>query len=351
MERRYLAPGLTKLATCLPFAPSPALPLSPSPGCPFAPSRGNPHLAAAVIRAIRCCAYRILTCHNRRYCAAMMNEACSQFWLFRRSMRARRTIGCTLFVIVIFVCVIEARCASPMKPQRIENPDGLQKFYESLQRVEQQWPDAFTHIIHYGDSHVAADWLTGKLRRNFHRDFAPEFVAYEAKGVNGARATKPLGWNWEAIAEKFTEQPPALLVIAYGTNEAGDADLDLAEYQNNFAQLLRHFKDAAPEASLLVIAPPDRAVLRQGKWRTIPILPALIAAQRAAALAEGAAFWNQFAAMGGTDAVNHWANSTPKLAQKDRVHLTLAGYERIADSLYAELMNGYASYQQQLQKD
>lgn len=264
-------------------------------------------------------------------------------------MRVGRTIHCALFVIAILV--IEARCDNLMKPQHIENPHSLRKLYESLHRSEQQLPEAFTHIIHYGDSHVAADWLTGKLRRNFHRDFEKEFVAYEAKGINGARATKPLGWNWEAVAESFVDNQPALIVIAYGTNEAGDADLNLDEYKTHFEELLQRYKEAAPEASLLVIAPPDRAIFRQGKWRTIPILQALIETQRAAALSEGAAFWNQFAAMGGAGSVHRWANLTPKLAQKDRVHLTLAGYELIADSLYAELMHEYESYQQQIIKD
>ena len=259
-------------------------------------------------------------------------------------MRVGRTIHCTLFVIAVLAFGIEARC--DQLPQRIENPNGLHKFYESLQRSEQQMPDAFTRMIHYGDSHVAADWLTGKMRRNFYRDFGPEFVAYEAKGVNGARATKPLGWDWEVMAERFADNQPALIVIAYGTNEAGDADLNLDEYKTNFEALLQHFKTAAPEASILVLAPPDRAIKRNDNWRTIPILPALIATQREAALAEGAAFWQQFAAMGGAGSVNRWAQLTPKLAQKDRVHLTLAGYELIADSLYAELLHEYESYQQ-----
>lgn len=261
-------------------------------------------------------------------------------------MRVGRTFRCTLLVIALLMFGIEACGDSPMKSQRIENPTGLQKFYESLHRTGQQLPDAFTRIIHYGDSHVAADWLTGKLRRNFHRDFGAEFVAYEAKGINGARATKPLKWNWDALADSFLDNQPALIVLAYGSNEVGDADLDLDEYKTQFETLLQHCKEAAPDASILVIAPPDRAVHRSGKWRTIPILQALIATQREAAINEGAAFWNQFAAMGGAGSIHRWANLSPKLAQKDRVHLTLAGYELIADALYEELMKEYEIYQQ-----
>lgn len=263
-------------------------------------------------------------------------------------MRVGRTIHCTLLVIAVLSLSIEARCDHLMRQQRIENPQGLQKFYEALHRSAQQAPDAFTRIIHYGDSHVAADWLTGKLRRNFQRDFGAEFVAYEAKGSNGARATKPLGWNWDKIAESFIDNQPALIVVAYGSNEVGDADLDLDEYQTQFETLLQHCKAAAPEASLLVLAPPDRATYRNQRWRTIPILQALIDTQRTAAFNEGAAFWDQFAAMGGAGSVNRWAQLSPKLAQKDRVHLTLAGYQLIADALYAELQFEYEKYEQQL---
>lgn len=245
---------------------------------------------------------------------------------------------------------MEARCDHLMKQQRIENSSGFHKFFASLHRSSQQEPDAFTRIIHYGDSHVAADWWTGKLRRNFYGDFGKEFVSYEAKGRNGARATDALRWNWNTIAEGFIDKPPALIVVAYGANEAGDADLDLDEYQTQFEQLLQQFKAAAPDASLLVIAPPDRAQLRQGRWRTIPILQALIDTQREAAFNEGAAFWNQFAAMGGAGSSNRWVNRAPKLAQKDRVHLTLTGYELIADALYDELMREYEKYQQQITK-
>ncbi|HEX4947552.1 MAG TPA: GDSL-type esterase/lipase family protein [Blastocatellia bacterium] len=283
--------------------------------------------------------------------AAMTNEACNQLKGSRRPARVGRTIHCTFLVIAVLTLSVEARCDNLIKPQRIENPTGLQKFYELLHRSAQQSPDAFTRIIHYGDSHVAADWLTGKLRRNFHRDFGAEFVAYEAKGSNGARATKPLGWNWEAIAESFLDNQPALIVIAYGSNEVGDADLDLDEYKVQFETLLHHCKEAAPEASLLVLAPPDRAIMRQGHWRTISRLPALIATQREAALNEGAAFWNQFQAMGSANSINRWANLSPKLAQKDRVHLTRAGYELIADALYAELMREFENYQQRTTKE
>ncbi len=276
----------------------------------------------------------------------MTNDALKQFSFFTQPMRAGRTVGLALFVITIFLLVaVTKKCSAAdlMKPQPIEDPSGtaLQHFFASLSLSDEQR----VRIIHYGDSHVAADWLTGKLRLNFQHDFGIENVNYEPQGINGARATKPLGWDWKVLKKELEKSPPSLIVIAYGTNEAGDADLDLIEYKSIFTRLLQHFKDAAPEASLLVIAPPDRAIFREGKWYSLKSLPALIQTQRDAAFEEGAAFWNQFQAMGGAGAINRWAQISPKLAQKDHVHLTLAGYQLVANSLYAELMSEYQYFQ------
>lgn len=256
---------------------------------------------------------------------------------------ARRTALGTCFVIALLISLsIKVQCGARLKTTPLENAAGLHNFFAALQRTEQM--EATTRIVHYGDSHVAADWLTGKLRRNFQADFGAAWVRYEAQGVNGARATKPLGWDWQAIGESWLEDPPALIVVAYGSNEVGDADLDLATYQMQFATLLQHCKEAAPEASLLVLSPPDRARFVNGKWRSLAALPALIETQRQAAIAEGAAFWNQFAAMGGAGAIHQWTQQTPRLAQKDHVHLTLPGYERIADALYEQLRLAYETY-------
>lgn len=273
----------------------------------------------------------------------MTKDACQLDRLQKLPIGTRRTALGTLLVIVLLVGLsLEVRCGAPLKPQRIENVEGLHKFFATLHHTEQM--EATTRIIHYGDSHVAADWLTGKLRRNLQSDFGADWLRYEARGINGARATKPLGWDWQAIGESWIDDPPTLIVVAYGSNEVGDADLDLAMYQTQFTTLLQHCQEAAPDASLLVLAPPDRARLQAGRWRSLARLPALIETQRQAALTVGAAFWNQFAAMGGAGAIHQWTLQTPRLAQKDHVHLTLPGYERIADALYEQLLLEYDNY-------
>lgn len=386
-------------------------------------------------------------------------------------------------------------CASPLPAkallkQPIEAGTALQRFYQALAQTQAATEDvaAITRILHYGDSHVAADVLTGALRQHFQRDFgnagsgflyaarpwdwyvragvtqtasagwrvdglqlaaltsdnqvglaglsctatragerlqirapgerfefavllqpgagaleiwldsqlyhpaltleAPERatllvpveaeragthllelrtvaagpvrvfgliteqaqsgVIYDAFGINGARATQPLLWDWQLLDEQLSAHTPALIVIAYGSNEAGDADLNLVTYRRNFTKLLQRFGQAAPDASLLVIAPPDRARWTNGRWQSLPQLAGVIEAQRQAARASGAAFWDLQRAMGGDGSINRWVmGQRPPLAQADRVHLTAAGYRLVANALYEELLEGYAEYLKQ----
>jgi lysophospholipase L1-like esterase len=166
-------------------------------------------------------------------------------------------------------------------------------------------------------------------------------VVYDALGINGARATRPLRWDWNLLRASLARRDPDLIVVAYGSNEVGDSDLDLNEYQASFTALLERFHQAAPRASLLVIGPPDREWRTRLGWRTIPRLHGLVEAQRRAAFEAGAAFYDLFRAMGGEGSIERWARQPPPLAQADRVHLTSGGYKLVGDWLFSELMNGY----------
>jgi lysophospholipase L1-like esterase len=165
-------------------------------------------------------------------------------------------------------------------------------------------------------------------------------VVYDALGINGARARRPLRWDWKLLASNLERRDPDLIIVAYGSNEVGDADLDLEEYQKHFTTLLERFRRAAPRASVLVISPPDRAVRVGRRWKTINRMSAFVEAQRRAAFKTGAAFYDLFAAMGGAGSIERWATLHQPLAQADRVHLTSTGYRLVAGWLYSELMRG-----------
>ena len=66
----------------------------------------------------------------------------------------------------------------------------------------------------------------------------------------------------------------------------------------------------------------------------------MIVAQRRAANAAGAAFWSSYDAMGGAEAMNAW--TARGLGQADHVHLTRAGYNRLADRFYDDTIAALA---------
>jgi lysophospholipase L1-like esterase len=166
-------------------------------------------------------------------------------------------------------------------------------------------------------------------------------VVYDALGINGARATRPLSWDWSILSSNLERRHPDLIVISYGTNEAGDQDLDFDSYRTRYAEMIARFHSAAPDASILVIAPPDRARRIGNKWVPIRAMDLVVSAQRQAALSSGAAFCDLYDEMGGSGSIQEWATAAYGLAGADRVHLTKSGYRLVADALYRGIEGEY----------
>jgi lysophospholipase L1-like esterase len=160
-------------------------------------------------------------------------------------------------------------------------------------------------------------------------------VVFDVFGINGARAARLLSWNVPAFSGVLAQRKPDLIILAFGTNEAGDPGWTPAGYEQLLIRILRRLHAAAPQASLLVYGPPDRADLPLAAAR----MPQVVASQRRAAIAGNAAFWSSYDAMGGGGSMKSWL--TRGLAQADQVHLTSIGYVRMADLFYEDLMREF----------
>jgi lysophospholipase L1-like esterase len=168
-------------------------------------------------------------------------------------------------------------------------------------------------------------------------------VTYESLGINGAQASLPSYWNQEMLAAQISRRDPALVVVAYGTNEASNRDWDLSNYRDVFAELLGRIRAAAPAASILVIGPPDRMHRVRGKgWQTFPRMDQIVDAQRIAAGEYRATFWDWRARMGGAGAMHRWV--TAGYAAPDHAHLTAAGYQLLGDVIYRDILSEYARF-------
>jgi len=165
-------------------------------------------------------------------------------------------------------------------------------------------------------------------------------VTYETLGINGAEASIVLGWNEETLRSNIEHRNPALIVLAYGTNEAGRKDWTLESYREMYSQIIARLRADAPTATILVIGPPDRTQkIRKVGWQTMEKVDVIAEAQREAALASGCAFWDLRAKMGGKGSMLRWVAAG--MAQADHVHFTGPGYRMLGDAVFRDVMSQY----------
>ncbi|MBI5282987.1 MAG: hypothetical protein HY858_14980 [Candidatus Solibacter usitatus] len=167
-------------------------------------------------------------------------------------------------------------------------------------------------------------------------------MTWETLGINGAQAELLLGWDEQLWKSHLERRNPALVVLAYGTNEARRSDWSYDGYRSALAQVVRRIRAAAPAASILMVGPPDQGVRSRRGVRPHEGVGQVLAAQRDAALESGCAFWNLRAAMGGRGSMKQWVQAG--LAQGDYVHLTSPGYRLVGDSLYELIMGQYGVF-------
>jgi lysophospholipase L1-like esterase len=190
-----------------------------------------------------------------------------------------------------------------------------------------------------------ADWSIGKLHPG---------IVLDSFGVVGATVNIVQRWDPDAVRQELARLAPSLIILSYGTNEGFGGALDLAGYEVVFAEVLNELTADAPQASILVIGPPDakrsdgrcahgRTRKRPCGWTTPPDLALVRDAQRRIAARSGNAFWDWSSVM--EHGIEPWVRAVPPLARPDHVHFTIPGYERAAEALDAQLMARFASFE------
>jgi len=164
-------------------------------------------------------------------------------------------------------------------------------------------------------------------------------ITYETLGINGAQADLVASWNESTFEPQVGRRDPALIVFAYGTNEALSPHFTVEGYRAAFSEALMRLRRGSPTASILVIGPPDCWLKRRGRLLAFPHLEQVIEIQREAAAAQRCAFWDWRRRMGGEGSKRRWV--TAGLAQVDYVHFTSTGYQLIGNTLCADLLDLY----------
>ncbi|MDB4941505.1 MAG: putative periplasmic protein [Labilithrix sp.] len=168
-------------------------------------------------------------------------------------------------------------------------------------------------------------------------------IVYDALGANGARAELLGSINAAHWGEQMALRKPALIILQYGTNES-EAPGIAANYEKTLGAVVATLKTAAPNSSILIASPLDRAEPAEGGGlRTKPIIKKLVEAQRHVAKESGVAFWNTYEAMGGEGAMASWVKKG--LAGGDLTHPSPAGAEVIGDLMSKALTTGFEAWQ------
>ncbi len=241
---------------------------------------------------------------------------------------------------------IETNC-DRLEIDYLQQPDGgdlaLYDHDELLQKIStsgELGPGIFTYQPSKGAHHFILKTLDSKSTRLFGWVADKNTgVTYEALGINGTEASIILRWDENMFATYLARRSPRLVVLAYGTNEAFSGGWNAEKYEAMFSKVLRRIRDAVPAASILILGPPDSWSNHEGTLRPAPGLDHIISAQKAACHELGCAFWDTRERMGGPGSMREWVQAG--LAQRDYVHFTPSGYERLGRMLFADLMRDY----------
>jgi len=195
-------------------------------------------------------------------------------------------------------------------------------------------------------------------------------VVVDALGVAGARLPQLPVASDPLFRQMLAARGYHLLVLAYGTNEAEDVQLNVKKYTAAVGRTLAELRKAAPNADCLLLGPPLVGAVPESPSVFNPRLAAVVAALREAALAGGCAFFDSAAAMGGGDAFPDWLGRpeaalnrllaasgdfalarelrgqkpVPGLYTGDAVHLLPAGYGLVAQLFFDALVRSYYQY-------
>jgi len=161
-------------------------------------------------------------------------------------------------------------------------------------------------------------------------------VTLDVLGLNGARVVHALTWNESAWTTALRRRKPDLIVLAYGTNEAGMKNLSMDGHRQRLDALLDRTRSASPDADCLIIGAMDRGSLPMSEK-----IEQINLAQAAAAKDRGCAFWSAQTAMGGRGSMEKWAAEEPPMATSDRVHLKVPGYNRLGALLARDLLRAF----------
>jgi len=138
-----------------------------------------------------------------------------------------------------------------------------------------------------------------------------------------------------------------LIILQFGLNVVS-GKTSFKWYQKKMERVIKHFKNAIPNTSILVISIPDQSSKnKDGNMSTNPSVPFIVEAQKEAARESKVAFFNLYEAMGGRNSMIEWVEEL-QYANKDYVHFNYKGARSAANLIHEFLINEYEEFKQSI---
>lgn len=157
-----------------------------------------------------------------------------------------------------------------------------------------------------------------------------------ALGINGAQLNQTERWRSDWLNE-LKQSQANVVILAYGTNEAFNSNLDLDKTTQLWRSTIRNIRDRLPHAKIVVLGAPESLKTTSGRCgERAPMLDAVQTMQQKIASEEKVLFWSWEKAMGGRCSMKNWI--AQGLAKKDGVHFSTEGYKTVASRFAQDLL-------------
>ncbi len=170
-------------------------------------------------------------------------------------------------------------------------------------------------------------------------------------GVVGATLRDLAARDQGVVARELAAWRPALIILAFGTNEGFDDGLDARAYEALLRGQVTRLRRLAPGASMMILGAPDalrngavNGCSADGRRAPPPSLAVVRDVQGRVAADMGVAFWDWHGRMGGDCSADRLATRGEPFMLRDRVHFNAVGSDWIGGVLNADLMAAYDAW-------
>ncbi len=182
----------------------------------------------------------------------------------------------------------------------------------------------------------------------------PEVYAISLEGTTGVNvdnvaARGGAGYEFNRVDQELLKAmlgdlDVKLLILQYGGNVLPHMTSveDAEKYGRAFGAQIARFKRMIPGVCVIVIGPSDMSIKDGEQMVTRPYLEDVRDAMKQNSLAQGAAYWDLYEAMGGRGSMVSWVNATPPLAASDFTHFSPQGAKKVGELFYTALIGDMA---------